>query len=253
MDSSSSTSLGGLAPSADDPLGTVTIFTLFENQRWYPLRGWSISLLPTDRSHYSDKSGRLSFHIDRFPLPPGYAWNGPWEVHKDTGTDSEGWTYAVDFPGRFHKDKTVTSMVRRRRWYRQAERRRTETLPVTGNGDDFVEVNSTSMAQSDSSALQQWRAERLGNDETEAVHHRYVPPPARPKTPDWDQPILLSEGSQPIAAPPLVPLAASTHVPPSRAADFDAPIATSEAGSESLQQNDPHFESLMAKFAHTDE
>uniref|UniRef100_A0A7S1R3M1 Peroxin/Ferlin domain-containing protein n=1 Tax=Neobodo designis TaxID=312471 RepID=A0A7S1R3M1_NEODS len=130
------------APSNEDALGERRGFTVYENQRWYPLRGWSSSLLPTDRDPYSDRSGKQPLKKDGFPLPPGYHWITQWEAEiNETDTDGEGWSYAVDFPASYHAKKTATSMVRRRKWQRVAERRRAAThVPLTGTGDDFVDA-----------------------------------------------------------------------------------------------------------------
>ncbi|XP_042542936.1 tectonin beta-propeller repeat-containing protein 1 isoform X2 [Dipodomys spectabilis] len=55
----------------------------YENQRWNPMGGFCDKLLPSDR------------------------W--PW---------SDGWTYAMDFPATYTRDKKWNSCVRRRKWIR---------------------------------------------------------------------------------------------------------------------------------------
>jgi hypothetical protein len=95
----------------------------FENNRWYPIRGWAGGLLPTDRPHWSSADGRVSMRKNNVALPPRYVWQGDWVVVVDAGvtTDAEGWEYAVDFPmeeWRCHSGKSTC--VRRRRWERLA-------------------------------------------------------------------------------------------------------------------------------------
>ena len=94
----------------------------YENERWNPLSGFGDKLLPTDRPHFSDITGRLERERDRVEVP-GLAWVWDDDWHIDTllnGTKLQmgGWTYAVDFPAEYQPEKSFTSCVRRRRWIR---------------------------------------------------------------------------------------------------------------------------------------
>lgn len=64
----------------------------------------------------------------QFPIvnpPSGWMWQGPWRVERGPNTDTNGWSYAVDFSllcYPFHNGSSRRSMahfVRRRRWVRQ--------------------------------------------------------------------------------------------------------------------------------------
>lgn len=136
------------APSAEDSVGTIIAFRVYENQRWYPIRGWSTSLLPTDRSGFSDKAGKQTFDCSKFPMPPGYAWiDQEWTRDVTENTDAEGWRYAVDFPAHFHREKSATSMVRRRQLVRRAVRVSRNGPPVSV-GEDFVDAAFDATARS---------------------------------------------------------------------------------------------------------
>jgi hypothetical protein len=48
----------------------------YENERWYPGKGWSQILLPTDRPRFSSEDGLLNREIEKIRLP-SMAWQ--WE------------------------------------------------------------------------------------------------------------------------------------------------------------------------------
>ncbi|KAK9870500.1 hypothetical protein WA026_008057 [Henosepilachna vigintioctopunctata] len=94
----------------------------YENERWYPIEGFSSKLLPTDRHQYSDASGSTNRSMDTIRLPSmAWQWEGDWKLElslEGQPLDHNGWTYAMDFPSQFHPKKQWTSCVRRRLWVR---------------------------------------------------------------------------------------------------------------------------------------
>ena len=93
----------------------------WENERWYPVAGWSKNLLPTDRKEWSTKDGREE-RVRQVSFPDSkYYWDGEWEIdinHPET-TDEQGWTYARDFPASYAPKWFFGVCVRRRRWIRK--------------------------------------------------------------------------------------------------------------------------------------
>ena len=82
---------------------------VFENSRYMPLQGWGSSypghLLPTDpcrRWSRLDAAQCADVLRELVSIPPGWKWAHTWK--KDMrgaevgAVDSEGWSYAVDFP-----------------------------------------------------------------------------------------------------------------------------------------------------------
>ncbi|KAM8960498.1 tectonin beta-propeller repeat-containing protein 1 [Pelodytes ibericus] len=94
----------------------------YENQRWNPVDGFCEKLLPSDRWQWSDVAGLKHQQLDMFELPsPHWEWESDWYVDENIGgepTEKGGWTYAIDFPATYTKDKKWNSCVRRRRWIR---------------------------------------------------------------------------------------------------------------------------------------
>ncbi|XP_054849483.1 tectonin beta-propeller repeat-containing protein 1 isoform X2 [Eublepharis macularius] len=94
----------------------------YENQRWNPVIGFCEKLLPSDRWQWSDVSGLKHQKFESFALPsPHWEWESDWYVDENFGgdpTEKGGWTYAIDFPATYTKDKRWNSCVRRRRWIR---------------------------------------------------------------------------------------------------------------------------------------
>uniref|UniRef100_A0A8C9JIU2 Tectonin beta-propeller repeat containing 1 n=1 Tax=Panthera tigris altaica TaxID=74533 RepID=A0A8C9JIU2_PANTA len=101
----------------------------YENQRWNPVGGFCEKLLPSDRWQWSDVSGLQHRPLDGVALPsPHWVWESDWYVDENFGgepTEKGGWTYAIDFPATYTRDKKWNSCVRRRRWirYRRYESR----------------------------------------------------------------------------------------------------------------------------------
>ncbi|KAL4624566.1 tectonin beta-propeller repeat-containing protein 1 isoform X1 [Arapaima gigas] len=94
----------------------------YENQRWNPVDGFSDRLLPSDRWQWSDVTGLKHQQLESFQLPSeNWEWEADWYVDENFGgepTEKGGWTYAIDFPAVYTKDKKWNSCVRRRRWIR---------------------------------------------------------------------------------------------------------------------------------------
>ncbi|XP_058141768.1 LOW QUALITY PROTEIN: tectonin beta-propeller repeat-containing protein 1 [Dasypus novemcinctus] len=94
----------------------------YENQRWNPVGGFCEKLLPSDRWPWSDVSGLQARPLDGVALPsPHWEWESDWYVDENFGgepTEKGGWTYAIDFPATYTKDKRWNSCVRRRKWIR---------------------------------------------------------------------------------------------------------------------------------------
>nr|XP_006637424.1 PREDICTED: tectonin beta-propeller repeat-containing protein 1 isoform X1 [Lepisosteus oculatus]XP_015215748.1 PREDICTED: tectonin beta-propeller repeat-containing protein 1 isoform X1 [Lepisosteus oculatus]XP_015215749.1 PREDICTED: tectonin beta-propeller repeat-containing protein 1 isoform X1 [Lepisosteus oculatus]XP_015215750.1 PREDICTED: tectonin beta-propeller repeat-containing protein 1 isoform X1 [Lepisosteus oculatus]XP_015215751.1 PREDICTED: tectonin beta-propeller repeat-containing len=94
----------------------------YENQRWNPVDGFCDRLLPSDRWQWSDASGLQHQPLGGFQPPSEHwEWEADWFVDENFGgepTEKAGWTYAIDFPATYTKDKKWNSCVRRRRWIR---------------------------------------------------------------------------------------------------------------------------------------
>ncbi|XP_076008043.1 tectonin beta-propeller repeat-containing protein 1 [Genypterus blacodes] len=94
----------------------------YENQRWNPVDGFSERLLPSDRWQWSDVTGLQHRPLDGFQLSSSsWEWEGDWYIDENfEGEPMEkgGWSYAMDFPAVYTKDKKWNSCVRRRRWIR---------------------------------------------------------------------------------------------------------------------------------------
>ncbi|MES1915079.1 MAG: hypothetical protein MHM6MM_007075, partial [Cercozoa sp. M6MM] len=95
---------------------------VWENQRAL-LHKWKRPFLPTDRDNLSTRQGKsLGIReLRELACPRGYEWVTPWQLVVDdpTGTDSEGWTYAVDFPAKYTPKHRFVHAVRRRCWMRK--------------------------------------------------------------------------------------------------------------------------------------
>lgn len=123
--------------------------TITLSQRWNPVDGFSDRLLPSDRWQWSDVTGLQHQALDSFHLPSdSWDWEGDWYVDENFEGEptekgvsvtyspilllllsynsllkprccpSQGWSYAIDFPAFYTKDKKWNSCVRRRRWIR---------------------------------------------------------------------------------------------------------------------------------------
>ena len=103
----------------------------YENQRWYPLSGWSEKLLKSERYSWSDRKGLCKYSKTKssFVLPSkDWKWvEQKWQIDEGIG-DEDGWMYASGgFIGRGHfkHSEFFGCVVRRRRWTRSREPSRT--------------------------------------------------------------------------------------------------------------------------------
>jgi len=83
--------------------------------------GFGAHGLPTDRSPWSDETGRIPLEKDKIKVhSTQWDWVGDWDVDFTSpgGVDQSGWQYAVDFPASYHSSKRFNDFVRRRRWKR---------------------------------------------------------------------------------------------------------------------------------------
>ncbi|XP_073218237.1 tectonin beta-propeller repeat-containing protein 1 isoform X2 [Lepidochelys kempii] len=112
----------------------------YENQRWNPVGGFCEKLMPSDRWQWSDVSGLKHQQLDSFTLPsPHWEWESDWYVDENIGgepTEKGGWTYAIDFPATYTKDKKWNSCVRRRRWIRYRRYKSRDTWAKITSHDD---------------------------------------------------------------------------------------------------------------------
>jgi hypothetical protein len=112
------------------------LFELWEVQRWHPTLWFSSSVLgETDWQSWSSADGSWGyFSRDAVNPPTGSAWNGGWFQHFTDG-DSDGWQYASTFDKNRESWSSVYDRtehcVRRRRWYRTHNTRRSMNLPAT--------------------------------------------------------------------------------------------------------------------------
>ncbi|KAM6951559.1 tectonin beta-propeller repeat-containing protein 1 [Aplochiton taeniatus] len=155
----------------------------YENQRWNPVDGFSERLLPSDRWQWSDVTGLENQPLDGFRLPSAnWEWEGDWymdENFEGEPTEKEGWTYAMDFPATYTRDKKWNSCVRRRRWLRYRRYRAMDAwakIPSEQSGlpDPFNDVSSGGWDISDEprGRLSLWAVSLQGKVwYREGIHH----------------------------------------------------------------------------------
>ena len=116
----------------DDVDGDIpTLVECYENQRYYPVVGWSSRLLPTDRPSWSNDEGTQAKQFTDFKCPPGWSWVSDWRIDKGSGSgsdgngdkDGEGWSYQVEFAREWKGEavRGTRNLVRRRRWVRKRQ------------------------------------------------------------------------------------------------------------------------------------
>eukprot|EP00163_Fabomonas_tropica_P008348 TRINITY_DN1796_c0_g1_i2.p1 TRINITY_DN1796_c0_g1~~TRINITY_DN1796_c0_g1_i2.p1 ORF type:complete len:691 (-),score=161.57 TRINITY_DN1796_c0_g1_i2:29-2101(-) len=152
-----------------DPLGAsepepvpiavqVVIEDAYENQRFYPFKGWSSDLLPGERPSFSDITGKVKRSLENMDLPgpaSEWEWSEGWKLGmfslslslslslsslsspsltttllscstldmssglQGPSIDDQGWEYAVNFTSNhWSNGKEWSDCVRRRRWVR---------------------------------------------------------------------------------------------------------------------------------------
>jgi hypothetical protein len=124
--------------------------TIWENQRWQPMKGWSPhGLLPTERKTWSDEAGdpRLSHTnfetaLRKNGMDPDA--DGQWYIVCNAGLQT-GWQYSptFDFAGGFDSHSGTTSLwepeqhswayVRRRKWCRHVDHRTSGNTGTTSS------------------------------------------------------------------------------------------------------------------------
>ena len=127
--------------------------TVWEQNRYYPVIGWSQKMLPSDRGGpYADHETDVVYQdLESINPPAGWNWvdGGGWVVDArprlggDSHGDKHGWAYASDWPREFRPKKSLSDFVRHRPFVREitrqgpvkarseaAERHRRRHLPV---------------------------------------------------------------------------------------------------------------------------
>jgi len=98
------------------------VFVVYENQRWWPGKGWRPELLPGERPSWSDDLGLVVLMKEDVGLPTGnWEWESDWKYVATSKTDEEGWEYASRFK-RFEqpdRKRRLLRAVRRRKWTRR--------------------------------------------------------------------------------------------------------------------------------------
>ncbi len=146
--------------------GVPLVAEVYENQRLYPMVGWSSKLL--ERAPFTSEDGSEPKNMSDFKVPPGWAWQGEWavEVLEDpsqllpgqTLTDKDGWVYATDFSRHFRggPEPSTLRVVRRRRHFRRRippAKSAKSTLGVgAGAGANSLTVSGYGAASSSSAA-----------------------------------------------------------------------------------------------------
>ncbi len=124
---------------------SVTRDEVYENQRFYPIVGWSSKMMPHDPPAWSDRSGLRykpkEMYSNNNP-PPGYEWCSEWAlvpyydelkapegfekeeaelIQKEGGwaPGEENWVYGTFWGLDWHAKKFPICSIRRRRWVRQ--------------------------------------------------------------------------------------------------------------------------------------
>lgn len=126
---------GGGVPKAKQE---TQVMKLTERMRYFPIKGWSHGMLPTDPAKWETEDGRHFGKLDEVQPPPGWAWTSPWTL--TPGGDKENWMYAVDWPQKFHEKKQMMDYVRTRVHVRTAK----NVSDRSGdNGSSFVMARTT--------------------------------------------------------------------------------------------------------------
>ena len=119
------TSLGEVSqitPRRSSKLFREKSFITFENQRWWPGKGWRADLLPGERPAWSDDLGQVELRKEYFKIPgANWQWENEWNIVMSSKTDDEGWEYASRFK-KFEdpeRKKSLIHSVRRRKWVRK--------------------------------------------------------------------------------------------------------------------------------------
>ena len=125
----------------EDEARGAAVEWVFEHARFMPTLGWSHDyLLPTDRRRWSqfDTAASTDSLRELISLPSGWQWAEVWQKDmrgaSSGAVDSQGWSYAVDFPFLHSPPRSgdgresTMRCVRRRRWVRVRKPVRQEEL-----------------------------------------------------------------------------------------------------------------------------
>lgn len=80
-------------------------------------------LRPGERPNWSDLQGNSAFAPEQVELAKGWYWLQEWKIESNCGSKEEnqdGWSYAKSFESKFHKERGLLDLVRRRKWVRSA-------------------------------------------------------------------------------------------------------------------------------------
>eukprot|EP00128_Syssomonas_multiformis_P006666 Colp12_sorted_trinity150504_noHs@346 len=95
---------------------------VWENQRYFPLVGWSDKLLPVDRYPWSDETGFEARTLHDGLPSADWVWQGDWRVDMRGDVDQEGWQYSTNWQkGGWNSRASLVSYLRQRVWTRSRE------------------------------------------------------------------------------------------------------------------------------------
>ncbi|GLD96399.1 hypothetical protein PINS_up005082 [Pythium insidiosum] len=127
---------------------------LIENQRWYPILGWSASLKAGDPPAWSTSDGQESVPMDEFK-------DFDWQVFKSEDYDEEGWLYSTEF-GDDWGPMTRSSAVRTRVWMGKKQSLAEKDAP----DQDQAETLDKEVPQADASDVKLETSEEKPSEET---------------------------------------------------------------------------------------
>jgi len=133
---------GAAAPAPAPAPQDTRVVQLTERMRYYPIKGWTHGVLPTDPPKWELDDGTEYGKRDEVKPPPGWTWISPWTMEE--GGDKDNWFYAVDWPQKFHRKKGMMDYVRRRIHLRTAKNisDRASRQAASGVGK-FVQVRAS--------------------------------------------------------------------------------------------------------------
>eukprot|EP01059_Diplonema_ambulator_P019697 TRINITY_DN33330_c0_g1_i1.p1 TRINITY_DN33330_c0_g1~~TRINITY_DN33330_c0_g1_i1.p1 ORF type:complete len:226 (+),score=56.15 TRINITY_DN33330_c0_g1_i1:80-679(+) len=131
--------------------------TVVENQRWFPIIGWSMTMALGDPPAFSDATGLQQRRKEGFPCPLGWQWEEAWEVVEQPGC-KDGFMYATSFKGPWRDTPGSRDTVRRRTWKRCRMPSRTVAAPSRIEQLEHENRVLRAMVQSQSEALQRFYA-----------------------------------------------------------------------------------------------
>eukprot|EP00906_Rhabdomonas_costata_P004667 RCo006880 len=115
---------------------------VYENQKRDYSGNWSAEALRGRHSNkFSDATGRLQVSMEGFQLPPGWQWDGPWEVERGPCTDDQGWEYALHWVD-WHAPALSWDTARRRKWVR-FRKPRSSGFASEGSSNAVLPFNSS--------------------------------------------------------------------------------------------------------------